>query len=426
MKESTKFLLVVPSMCNRLYQCWPMKLGIMKAEGTTPTRVLFRQDLCDHCGRCLTLCPVLRFDAGRARESVRLLASGQWVADVLDRCTGCMSCDALCPTGAGPYGLLLEHYHRRYQESGIPGVFRNAMPQREGPDLWNQLERWLTPRERANLDRWSRPPAGREVLFLGCNQRLTPFIADTPLFDGLEIFCDSDNCCGEYFLRLGLIEEARARAEALSARFRQCGIERVIAFCPACENTMTNLAPRLLGVDFDLEVTGLVQWLSAHVDSGDIALTRRLRGAATVQDPCHASGLDSSVTGEVRSLVRAVGLEVWEMVTSGATAECCGLGAALSRYSMTDVVKVGIRRARQAAFTGADITCAWCNGCYMVMNMTAALHPLAPPVYHLLELVGLAAGEHPVRSIRTRRLQIFAAALEATARDGFRFSRVRV
>ena len=388
---------------------------------------LYLAQNCRQCGECLAACPSLSgVSRARAALLVKRLAAGEWVGEVLERCTGCMSCDAACPNGAHPYGLLLERFGERYRAGGIPRVFCNAMPQRAGPTLWSGLDRWLSGREKDNLAAWTRPPERDEVLFLGCTQRLTPYVADSALFADLEVFSDPSQCCGEYYLRLGMFDEARAKAAALASRLNELGIRKVIAFCPACQNTMLNLAPGVLGVEFDVEVTGLVDWLASRIESGRIEPLRRFEGTATIQDPCHASLLGQGTVDRVRDLVGLLGREVAEMHHSGVAAECCGLGASLGRYSLADVMKTGVRRARQARGTGAGLTCAWCNGCYMVMNMFRMVYPVQPPVWHLLELLEQATGAEPLRRQPVRSVQLLASAVESAARDRFRFSRTHV
>ena len=387
---------------------------------------MFKPDLCDRCGDCLAHCPVLELRQGPAVDCISRLADGECVSEVLDRCTGCMSCDAICSKDAHPYGLLLERYAERYQASGIPGIFRGAMPQRDGPNLWRGLDRWLTVSERSNLELWSRPPDSEEVLFLGCNQRLTPYVADTALFRDVTVFTDPGECCGEYFLRLGLIDIARRKAASLARRFTELGIRRIIAFCPACHNTMKNLAPLALDVQFDVEIVSMVDWLLARAGRGEIEISTPFSGTVTVQDPCHASGLEPATVQNVRVLLELIGLKVMEMGSSGAMAECCGLGASLSRYHLLDVVRTGLRRLHQTRAPGADMTCTWCNGCYFVMNMFRLLYPFAPPVYQLVELLQMATGEVPNRQIPSRPIQLLLSATEASVRDGFKFTRVKV
>lgn len=381
---------------------------------------LFHEELCDACGECMERCPVLEMDPVLSSRAVERLAAGERVPEVLDRCTGCMSCDALCEKGAGPYGLLLDHYSGRYDRQGIPGVFLGAMPQRQGPNLWRSLQRWLSADEKLSLTRWSRPPGASEILFLGCNQRLNPYIAMSPLLSRAHIFTDPDECCGEFYLRLGLLEKARRSAASLAARFSSLGIERVIAFCPACQNTMRRLAPLYLGVEFNVEVVGLVDWLSGLLEGGELEL-RRLPLTATVQDPCHASGLGDDTVAGARTLLESMGLAVREMEHHGELAECCGLGASIARYRLSDVMRTGFRRIRQTHRSGADVTCAWCHGCYLVMNMFRLLYPMAPPVYHLVELLEMSAGCARPRGTVRHAARLLSSAVEATARDRFSF-----
>jgi len=387
---------------------------------------MFRPELCESCGECLVRCPVMRMTPERARRAVRSLSSGLYVREVLDHCTGCFSCEAVCSRGAHPYGRLLSFYDARYRRRGIPAVFRGAMPGGDGPDIWRGLERWYTPAERADLSRWTGEPAGDEVVFLGCNQRLTPYVAGSALLEGATLFTDPTTCCGEFYLRLGMLDVAREKASRLAARFSELGIKKVTAFCPACLNTMRNLAPLVLGVEFEVELEGLVDMLLRRLDEGSLVLRRRLSGTVTVQDPCHASMLGPGTIEDVRKLLGATGLEVVEMESSGAMAECCGLGASIARYRLTDVVRTGLRRMGSARKTGADRACAWCNGCYMVMNMFRLVYPWGPPVHHLLELFEVAAGAETAGKVPSRPLQLLASAVSTAACGGFGFRRVMI
>lgn len=387
---------------------------------------MFEKDSCDLCGRCFEECPVIQAGHDEAVTMIRRLVEGEYVAEVLDRCTGCMSCNLICDRDANPYDLLLDFYGSRYAREGIPGVFRCAMPQRDGPNIWRHLHKYLSHRERGLIKSWSLDPMSEEVVFLGCNQQLTPLVADTDVFGDIPVFTDPRHCCGEYYLRLGLLEQARNKAAGLAERFESLGIKRIIAFCPACHNTMSNLAPRLLGVEFPVEIVGLPRWLKEKISDGTLRVSNPLQGKVTVQDPCHASELGEETASDVRWLIDSTGLEIIEMEHHGTAAECCGLGAALARYRLADVLQTGFRRMAQTGKTGAGRTCAWCNGCYFVMNMFRLLYPTAPPVNHLMDLVRRACGEEPGRTMPGRAVQLVAAAAQAAALDGFRFDRVKM
>ncbi|MDD5747442.1 MAG: (Fe-S)-binding protein [Actinomycetota bacterium] len=382
-------------------------------------------DRCEKCGKCISQCPVLKIPEGKAKEFMEQLSQGIWVAEVLERCTGCMSCDAICPNDAGPYGLLLRHYEERYRKSGIPQVFLNATPVRNGPNIWRTTRRFFSEDEKRNVVAWSKIPVNDEVLFLGCNQRLDPFIADSPIFDGIEIFTDPRECCGEPYMRLGLLDEARKRARSLSLRFKQAGIKKVITFCPACQNMMQNLSPEILGVSYDVEVTGAVDWLSSRIENQEMG--NSLRGkTVTIQDPCHATGLGEETVIKVREILKKAGLNIIEMETHGTRAECCGLSAAVSRYRLSDVIGTGLKRAKQAELTGADLTCAWCNGCYITLNMFRLAYPFTPPIFHLVEILELAGGMTSKRRMPARAAQLLAAASGSLFLDGFRFRKVHL
>lgn len=51
--------------------------------------IVFRQDLCDHCGTCLSVCP---------RDAIVLYE--REICLVQERCDGCQRCLIVCPVRA--------------------------------------------------------------------------------------------------------------------------------------------------------------------------------------------------------------------------------------------------------------------------------------------------------------------------------------
>jgi MinD superfamily P-loop ATPase len=51
--------------------------------------IIFRQDLCDHCGTCLSVCP---------RDAIVLYE--REICLVQERCDGCQRCLIVCPVRA--------------------------------------------------------------------------------------------------------------------------------------------------------------------------------------------------------------------------------------------------------------------------------------------------------------------------------------
>lgn len=385
---------------------------------------LFHPESCDFCGLCLEGCPELNLTREEGGDVIRRLVEGEYISGVLDRCTNCMNCDALCPTGARPYELIVYRWFERYREKGIPPVFLGAVPFRDGPNVWSKLEKWYTEREREEVRRWREPEGAREMLFLGCNQQYTPYIVHSRLFEGLPVFSDRSYCCGEPVFRLGMLEDARRCALRLKRRLEELGVERLIAFCPSCYNTMTNLTPNAFGIRYGVEIVDLTRWLQSRLDAGEIDVSNPLDMTVTIQDGCHGTGIGEDFLRANRDILARLGLTVKEMEHTGGGMRCCGLGAAAARYRLSDVLKQGIGRLREAKGTGADAVSAYCNGCYFTMNMIKLAYPVTPPVYHMVELVQKAMGEKPERRIGLRRIEILMAAAEAVGLDLPRRKRV--
>ena len=76
---------------------------IMKTKKRTQA---FRDDLCDLCGLCLHLCPVLQLPIQEAKEEIKKLIDGKESETVLYKCNTCLSCNLYCPHNANPYRFV--------------------------------------------------------------------------------------------------------------------------------------------------------------------------------------------------------------------------------------------------------------------------------------------------------------------------------
>lgn len=389
---------------------------------------LFNIENCDYCGDCLKKCTWMESIRGREGDLFSRLAGGEYVREILDNCTNCMSCNSFCSRDARPYGLIIYRWYERYKREGIPPVFKRAVPFHTESNVWSKLEKWMSRREQNSLKKWKNTSGAEEMLFLGCNQHYDPYIVYSGIFEGIPVFSDRHYCCGEPVFRLGLLDEARRCTFNLREKLRDLGVKRLIVFCPACLNTMTNLMPNAFGVKYDdeIELIPLVSWLKERINNGDIKIRNPLGYTVTIQDSCHGTGLGEKFLDETRDIFEMLGINVREMENSRSKMRCCGLGYAATRYSIPDVVLKGFKRLREAKQTGADITSTYCNGCYFTMNMMRLTYPQATPVYHLVELIQMATGEKPVRKIGRRRFAIVAAALESAGFELLKRERIKL
>jgi len=93
---------------------------------------------------------------------------------------------------------------------------------------------------------------------------------------------------------------------------------------------------------------------------------------------------------------------------------CCGIGGGFSIescYNTIDLTSSTLKRLHEAKRTGADILCVYCAGCMQMLGSGSLFYPGAQHIYHLLELVQMAAGETPRHKINQRARTMFSGVL---------------
>lgn len=352
----------------------------------TPLRQL--RDECDLCGACLADCPAMPMKAAQAAREIDKLRSGGR-ADLLEICRGCFTCNVSCSKGIDVYGAILERLHER----GLPPFLRFALPA-ETDGVFAIEERLQPPAHRALLEKWSRPPASKTCLWVGCNQRLDPYIAASPIFGDIERFSDRNLCCGEPYYRTGALDRAAEQAAKLEKFLNARPLETLVVLCPAGYNMFTNILPNRFGAKWNFEVRSAYAEIRERIERGQIRLKKPLKGRAAIQDSCHAKMVGEDFTGLMRDLVRWTGLEVVEMERSGMRSDCCGLAAFAARGRFDDLAKATHNRLLEAAAAKADYVVSYCNGCNLVLTGGAMAFPWAlhAKTTSLIELLDRAAG----------------------------------
>jgi Fe-S oxidoreductase len=166
-----------------------------------------------------------------------------------------------------------------------------------------------------------------------------------------------------------------------------------------------------LGIKFDTNFKPLVRYLWEQLESGQIKVVNKLKLRATVQDSCYAKFLEPDYLMLPRKILEHIGVEVVEMPRSKERMVCCGIGAGFSmrsNYNTARITLSTLKRINEARKTGADLLCVYCAGCMQMLGSGSLFYPNAPQIYHLLELVQLAAGDQPLRRIDSRVKTMFA------------------
>jgi Fe-S oxidoreductase len=178
--------------------------------------------------------------------------------------------------------------------------------------------------ERENLIRWNRnrhPSAGRPVVFLA--DSFTTFTepgvgrASIELLTaaGYDVQLEHAGCCGRASISKGLLDDARAKAEALTERLLKT--EGPITGCePSCLMTLREEHVQLLG---DRGVAGRTKLVEELLLDADLPLRNDTPQRILFHGHCHQKAL-AGTASTVELLRRIPNTEVVEL-----DAGCCGM-----------------------------------------------------------------------------------------------------
>jgi glycolate oxidase iron-sulfur subunit len=304
---------------------------------------------CVHCGLCLESCPtyrVLREEADSPRGRILLLdallegrAEASDVRRHLDRCVGCLACEAVCPSGV-PYGHLLEEGRRKLGgPSLLPRLFLRHVVNR--PFLLRMLAGTarllgLVPPKPSPIP-WPAAvanPKGRLALHLGC---VTPHLFPNLAAEAAHVLARlgyavepaAARCCGALHRHAGLPYESPA-IEALS----------LAAGCSTTKG-LTDVCKVLLA---ERPFPGA-----------------RLPPVRVAWDaPCHlihAQGVDAA------PLLDAI--EGVERVTLPGATECCGAGGLYMGLEPVLARKVREKKILEILASGAKVVATANPGCML-------------------------------------------------------------
>lgn len=129
------------------------------------------------------------------------------------------------------------------------------------------------------------------------------------------IFLPGLNCCGSPVTHAGYVRDFENLKAKNMEIFRKHSVNRVITNCPACYRLVSG---------YGLNAEHVTQTIFRKIEK----IEARHSGKITYHDPCHLGRL-SGIYDEPRSILRAIGFEVVEIVNNMESSMCCGGGGGL-------------------------------------------------------------------------------------------------
>ncbi len=367
----------------------------------------FRADLCDRCGDCFAACPYLELPQEAAKgEIAALIERGD--ARPLEVCNTCHTCDAVCPTGADPYELVLERWSER-REGTLPTTARLVTPS-EPCNIWTSLKAIMPPDELALLRAWDDFSPCDEICLTGFHTSVVPYLLKAEVLESLPKIVGSEalfGCAGDIY-KTGSFDMVEQITRRLERVFAEMGVKKVVASMSAEGMVLSEILPRRFGAEFDFEVEALDDWLLRKLRNEEILPVRELGMRVAVHDNCLSKMQGGRLQEVNREIVRRTGCEVVEPRHTRERSLCCGFGAAAARFRVMDIMSSGYRRLKELEATGADAAVVYCPACLFILSVIKEMAGSTMPLYHPVELVEMATGGQPLRRHEYRAWDMMA------------------
>jgi glycolate oxidase iron-sulfur subunit len=404
---------------------------------------------CMRCGFCQNHCPMYgetrwEFDVSRGKIALlsnmaeKMLSDADALANRLDRCLLCGSCEAICPSATPAVDIFLR---ARALLAGYKGlspakklIFRTLLPNpglfdlsmKAGavfqglalrrvqhsaqntvnapllaPIIGNRHMHSLPDRPvhatHRDLDTEPAPGAGKVAFFPGCVcDRLYTSVGEACLkvfrHHGLGVFFPSGlACCGMPSLASGDLrgfeKQVRQNLKALGGA---C-FDYLITPCGSCTEAISTFWTRY-GVFSQEEQEKLREIAGKTLDiNAFIVDVLKVSPAApapdarivTYHDPCHLKK-SLHISRQPRELIRAnPGFELREMSESD---RCCGCGGSFNLFHYDVSRGIGQKKRDNIVQTGADIVATGCPACMMQLDDTLSRNGDPVQVRHSVEL----------------------------------------
>ncbi len=400
-----------------------MKRARSAQPSPTPYLEYFRRDIerCVKCGACRAVCPPFLREQGESLSArgrmalVKAVLDGKLMVseifkDRLATCTGCLACEASCPSGVPVAEIVQAAKEQAVRESGTGIINRIVSEVLKHPSALRATA-WLAPfvlhytKIKSSEFRVQRSKSGeqstqyrvhsprnkknnRVVFFPGCAiEYFQPEIgrATKNVLNalGYEVIIPKGlKCCGRPLLSLGDRAAAEEHAAHNAAVLSAVQADAIVTACASCGLTFKKDYPTLLRPDGNaLTVLDIHEFLYSRL--GDIRLSPIAR-SVTVHDPCHLSR-GQGLSHVLRNLLRSIPqLTIREMRNAD---RCCGFGGVMrvSHQNLSD--GIAEEKAKAIIATQAAAVVTGCPGCRMQIANALKLAGSDVEVLHTVQVL---------------------------------------
>jgi Fe-S oxidoreductase len=329
---------------------------------------------CTICGECLMKCPVLEMGEEEAKSEFKRLLDGQPTQRVLQECTLCYRCNALCPEELRPYELILQRVsEQENHRDRVPAMVQYMLNGMPPPTFFQDLYESLSFAEKEILRRWDKtPPPCDEILFVGCiGKNLCYSIDNSEVLKSLPKFGPTDVCCGEIHYRSGMWDAYVDIVERTLERFSELDIKRMVCYCGSCYYFLSNVLPNVYGKKLPFELISLYQWLLEKVRKGELEVKRPLNRKVAVHESCYVNVLEPQFCDDLREIYRIAGAELVELEHNRERGLSCGFASIARDWNLLDAIKAQLKKYKEIKDTGVKEVALNCPGCYMNMFTTS-------------------------------------------------------
>ena len=395
---------------------------------------------CLKCGTCLSVCPLYaetRFEPNAARGRMALIEAvnkGQLDLSEIFRkkmnfCLNCKSCVEGCPSGVkaddlilcaradlverGKFTFLERLIFRHLIKRGrlLPPVARWAtfagrlankiLPEKNPltlflpfPDGWKER---IYPKIAKKPFRKRVPevvkvknPKMRVGYFFGCGTNLVyPEVGEAMIkvltHNDCEVVIPKKQvCCGTSIYNSGDFETGIKHAKKNLKLFKDAKVDCIVVNCGSCGLTLKKEYKELLGVDFDIPVYDISEFLTKVIQMKRDFKTPDKEVVITYHDSCHLNR-GQGIKSEPRKILKELpGVKFVEMKEAD---RCCGGGGSfhLKYYPISKGIMQ--RKLDNMEPVKADYVVMGCPGCMMRFEETFLQKDMKQKVKNTVQLL---------------------------------------